>query len=317
MNRARLFAIVSLGACVPFAGCGKRPEAPAKTAGSTAAQVPPATEVAAATRVRTVEGGALAKADLRQPRSLRVDPSGNLYVVDYAGRQIVVLNAVGTLRNRWSFGAADVLGVDIGPDGLFYALDSATMKVTVYSVDGKALRSIDLSARNAAYNPRGFAVAPDGTFYVADTGGSRLLHIAADGKPIKVIGGADPLKFAEPSDVAVATSGMVALADGANKRVVLLTAQGDFVRAVGIPGKGGFDGIRLDKAEDGSFLAASVDTVFVIPKDGSAVAVAGQGAGNPHEFEAQAAGVAWDAREKVFYASDPAARTLKTFKLKS
>lgn len=316
MNRVRRFAIVSVAACLPFAGCGKRPEAPAKTAGSTAAPVPPAIEVAAATRVRIVEAGALAKADLRQPRSLRVDSSGNLYIVDYVARQIVVVNAAGAFRNRWSFGAADVLGVDIGPDGLLYALDSATMKVTVYNVDGKPVRSIDLSARNAAYNPRGFAVAPDGTFYVVDTGGSKLFHIAADGKPIKVIGGADPLKFAEPSDVAVAASGMVALADGANKRVVLLTSQGEFVRAVGIPGKGGFDGMRLDKAEDGSFLAASVDTVFVIPKDGNAIAVAGQGAGNPHEFEAQAGGVAWDAREKVFYASDPAARTLKVFKLK-
>jgi len=319
MSRASLFAIIGMTASLSFAGCGKKPEAPAKAAGPTAAPaLPPAlsTEVAAATRVRIVEAGVLGKAEVKQPRSLRVDPSGNLYVIDYTGRQIVVLNAAGVVRKRWSYGAADVLGIDIGPDGLLYALDSATMKVTAYNSDGKPARTIDLSARNAAYNPRGFAVAPDGSFYVVDTGTSRLHHISADGNPIKTIGGVEPLKFSEPSDVAVAAGGLVALADGANRRVVLLTPQGDFVRAVGIPGNGGFDGIRLDKGEEGSFLAASVDTVWFIPKEGNAKAIAGKGAGNPDEFQGLVAGVAWDAREKVFYASDSAARTVKVFKLK-
>ena len=315
MSRARLFAIVSTTALLSFAGCGKKPETPAKAAGPTAAPAI-STEVAAATRVRIVEAGVLGKAEVKQPRSLRVDPNGNLYLVDYVGRQIVVLNTAGAVRSRWSYGAADILGIDVGPDGLLYTLDSATMKVTVYNSDGKPGRTIDLSARNPAYNPRGFAVAPDGSFYVVDTGNSSLHHIAADGNPIKIIGGLDPLKFSEPSDVAVAASGLVALADGANKRVVILTPQGDFVRAVGIPGIGGFDGIRLDKGEEGSFLAASVDTVWLIPKEGKAKAVAGKGAGNQDEFQGLVTGVAWDAREKVFYASDSNARTLKVFKLK-
>ena len=315
MSRARLFAIISMTASLSFAGCGKKPEAPAKASGPTAVPAP-STEVAAATRVRIVEAGVLSKADVKQPRSLRVDSNGNLYVVDYMGRQIVVLNAAGTVRNRWSYGAADILGIDIGPDGLLYTLDAATMKVTVYNSDGKAARTIDLSARNPAYNPRGFAVAPDGSFYVVDTGNSRLHHISADGNPIKIIGGLDPLKFSEPSDVAVAASGLVALADGENKRVVILTPQGDFVRAVGVPGNGGFDGMRLDKGDEGSFLAASVDTVWFIPKEGKARAVAGKGAGNQDEFQGLVTGVAWDAKEKVFYASDSGARTVKVFKLK-
>ena len=315
MSRARLFAIVSTTAFLSFAGCGKKPETPAKAAGPTA--VPAlSTEVAAATRVRIIEAGVLGKAEVKQPRSLRVDSNGNLYVLDYMGRQIVVLNGAGTVRNRWSYGAADILGIDIGPDGLLYTLDAATMKVTVYNSDGKAARTIDLSARNPAYNPRGFAVAPDGSFYVVDTGNSRLHHISADGNPIKIIGGLDPLKFSEPSDVAVAASGLVALADGENKRVVFLTPQGDFVRAVGVPGNGGFDGMRLDKGDEGSFLAASVDTVWFIPKEGKARAVAGKGAGNQDEFQGLVTGVAWDAKEKVFYASDSGARTVKVFKLK-
>src|ERR1035438_9725088 len=220
MSRARLFAIVSTTAFLSFAGCGKKPETPAKAAGPTAvfagcgkkpetpakAAGPTAvpalsTEVAAATRVRIIEAGVLGKAEVKQPRSLRVDSNGNLYVLDYMGRQIVVLNGAGTVRNRWSYGAADILGIDIGPDGLLYTLDAAAMKVTVYNSDGKAARTIDLSARNPAYNPRGFAVAPDGSFYVVDTGNSRLHHISADGNPIKIIGGLDPLKFSEPSDV--------------------------------------------------------------------------------------------------------------------
>jgi len=315
MSRARLLAIISTIAILSFAGCGKKPEAPAKAAGPTAVPAP-STEVAAATRVRIVEAGVLGKAEVKQPRSLRVDPSGNLYLIDYVGRQIVVLNATGTVKNRWSFGAADILGIDVGPDGLLYALDTATMRVTVYNPDGKPSRTIDLSARNGAYNPRGFAVAPDGSFYVVDTGGSRLLHISADGNPIKIIGGLEPLKFSEPSDVAVAPSGVVALADGSNKRIVILNPQGDFVRAVGIPGNGGSDGMRLDKGEEGSFLAASIDTVWLIPREGNAKAVAGKGAGNPDEFQGLVTGIAWDAREKVFYASDAAARTLKVFKLK-
>jgi sugar lactone lactonase YvrE len=315
MSSARLFAIISMTGALSFAGCGSKQEVPSKAAGPTTAPTF-STEVAAATRVRIVEAGVLGKADVKEPRSLRVDPSGNLYLVDYTGRQIVVLNAAGTVRNRWSTGAADILGIDVGPDGLLYALDSATMKVTAYNPDGKPARTIDLSAKNGAYNPRGFAVAPDGSFYVVDTGNSRLHHISVDGKPIKLIGGSEPLKFLEPSDVTVAADGMVALADGANKRVVLLSPQGDFVRAVGIPGNGGFDGIRLDKGEEGSFLAASIDTVWLIPRQGNAKAVAGKGAGSPDEFQGLVAGVGWDAKEKVFHASDSAARTLKVFKLK-
>jgi len=316
MSRASLFAILGMTVSLSFAGCGRKPEGtPAKAAQPTAATAP-STEIAAATRVRIVEAGVLRKASVKEPRSLRVDPSGNLYLVDYTGRQIVVLNAAGAVRNRWSYGAADVLGIDIGPDGLLYALDSATMKVTAYNIDGKPARTIDMSARNGAYNPRGFAVAPDGSFYVVDTGNSRLHHISADGSPIKIIGGLEPLKFSQPSDVAVTAGGLVALGDGANKRVVILTPQGDFVRAVGIPGNAGFDGMRLDKGEDGSFFAASIDTVWLIPREGNAKAVAGKGAGNPDEFQGLVAGVAWDAREKVFYASDSAARTLKVFRLK-
>jgi sugar lactone lactonase YvrE len=315
MSRARFLVIISTTALLSFAGCGKKPETPAKGAGATGAPAL-STEVAAATRVRIIEAGVLGKADVKQPRSLRVDPNGNVYVVDYVGRQIVVLNAAGTVRNRWSYGAADILGMDIGPDGLLYTLDSATMKVTVYSSDGKPGRTVDLSVRNSAYNPRGFAVAPDGSFYVADTGNSRLHHISGDGNPIKIIGDVESLKFAEPSDVAVAASGLVALADGENKRVVILTAQGDFVRSVGVPGSGGVDGMRLDKGEGDCFLAASVDTVWFIPKEGNARAVAGKGAGNQDEFQGLVTGVAWDAREKVLYASDSNARTVKVFKLK-
>src|ERR1039458_7978503 len=104
MSRARLFAIVSTTAFLSFAGCGKKPETPAKAAGPTA--VPAlSTEVAAATRVRIIEAGVLGKAEVKQPRSLRVDSNGNLYVLDYMGRQIVVLNGAGTVRNRWSYGA--------------------------------------------------------------------------------------------------------------------------------------------------------------------------------------------------------------------
>jgi sugar lactone lactonase YvrE len=314
MSRARLFAIVGATVFFSFAGCGKKSETPAKPSGSTAP--PLSTEVAAATRVRSVEAGVLGKADVKQPRSLRVDPNGNVYLVDSVGKQIVVLNAAGTVKTRWPFGAADILGMDVGPDGLLYTLDTGTMKVTAYSPDGKPGRTIDLSAQNAAYNPRGFAVAPDGTFYVVDTGNSSLHHIAANGNPIKIIGDVKPLKFTEPSDVAVAASGVVALADGANKRVVILTPSGDFIRAVGIPGIGGFDGIRLDKGDDGSFLAASNDTVWFIPKEGNAKAVAGKGAGNQDEFQGLVTGVAWDAKEKVFYVSDSNARALKVFKLK-
>jgi DNA-binding beta-propeller fold protein YncE len=317
MSRVRLIAIVTIAASLPFAGCGKKQEAPAKSASPTAPPAPLSIEVAAATRVRTVEAAVLAKADVKQPRALRVDPNGNVYVVDYVGRQIVVLNPSGALRSRWSSGAADILGMDIGPDGLLYTLDAATMKVTAFGPDGKPGRTIDLAARNAAYNPRGFAVAPDGSFYVVDTGGGKLYHIAADGKQLKSIGGIEPLKFSEPSDVAASASGFVALADGAHKRVVILNAQGDFVRAVGIPGVGGFDGIRLDEAEDGGFLAVSLDTVYLIPREGNARAVAGKGAGNPDEFQGLAAGVAWDAKEKAFYVSDTGARTLKVFKLKT
>lgn len=315
MRKPGLFAIIGMAASLSFAGCGKKSEAPARPAGPAAAPAL-STEVAAATRVRIIEPGVLGKAEVKQPRSLRVDPNGNLYLVDYVGRQIVVLNPLGNVKTRWSSGAADILGMDVGPDGLLYVLDSATMKVSTYNSDGKLGRTVELATKNAAYNPRGLAVAPDGSFYVVDTGNSRLLHISADGNSIKIIGGPEPLNFFEPSDVAVAASGVVALADGTNKRVVILSPQGDFVRAVGLPGTGGFDGMRLDKGDEGSFLVASIDSVWFIPKEGNAKAVAGKSAGNQDEFQGSVAGVAWDAKEKVFYASDPSARTVKVFKLK-
>lgn len=323
VRRARNLMILGLATALST-GCGGKTEAPkpgepagAPKAGK-APSGPPAisTEVAAATRVKSIDLAALTKADIKQPRSVRVDGNGNVYLVDYVGRQIVVLNAAGAVTNRWPFGKADILGIDVGPDGLLYALDTSTTKVTASKADGKTVKTVDLGTKNPAYSPRGFGVAPDGTFYLVDTGNGQLHHIGADGTPIKVVGGADPFKFKEPSDVAIAADGTVALADGDNKRVVILSANGDFVRAVGIPGNGGVDGIRLDKAENG-FLAASVDSVWWIPKEGNPKAVAGRAAGNADEFQGLVAGVAWDAKEKVFYASDSGARTLKVFKLKS
>ncbi len=318
-NTDRFIPIIVLTALLAPAGCGKKPDAglPKEAKSVAKAGAPPlSTEVAPASRLREIGPGVLVQADVKQPRSLRVHPDGTVFLVDYLGKQILTLTGAGAVKNRWPFGETDVLGIDVGPDGLLYALESATMKVDAYNTDGKKIRTLDLSPKNGAYNPRGFAVAPDGSFYVVDTGGSQLLHISASGDPIKAFGGSDPFKFAEPSDVAVSATGVVAVADGGNRRIVMLSPKGDFVRAVGIPGTGGIDGIRLDKGDDNSFLASSLDTVWFISKDGDARAVAGKGAGNPFEFQGITAGVAWDAKEKVFYATDASAQVVKVFKLK-
>ncbi len=308
-----------VAAAVGCGGGGKEGAAPTsgtKTASSVQTGLTtmpaPKYDLAPATPVKTIGLNVFAKAELKEPRSIRVDPNGNLFLVDYVGAQVIVLSPAGTVSARWSLGKADAIGADAGPAG-FYSLDSNTLKVQVFDPSGKAVRSIDMT-KAAAYNPRGIAVAPDGTFYIADTGDNKVVHLSAGGDVVKIIEGDGSLKFKEPSDIAVAADGMVAIADGERQRVVLLSSKDEPLGSVPVPGGGGFDGIRLDEA-DGGFLAATLDSVFFIPKEGGqAKAVCGSAAGVPDQLHGRAFGVAWDGMQKVFYVSEP--KGLQVFKLK-
>lgn len=312
-----------LAIAVGCAGCGKKDAAPAdgtnaaSPAESTAAPtaptaIPPARfDLAPATPVKAIGLDVFAKSELKQPRTIRVDARGNLFMVDYVGKQVIVVSPAGTVSARWSLEKSDALGTDIGPAGL-YCLDALTLKVLVFDATGKTVKTIDL--KGGGFNPRGLAVAPDGTLYMCDTGGSQVIHLSADGAVIKKITGDGTVGFREPSDVAVAADGTVAVADGDRQRVVLLSSKDEPLRSVGVPGGGGFEGIRLDEA-DGGFLAAAQDSVFFVPKEGGQTkAVCGTAAGIPDQLHGRAYGVAWDASQKAFYVSEP--KGLQLFRLK-
>jgi RHS repeat-associated protein len=137
-------------------------------------------------------------------------------------------------------------GVEVGPDGTLYIVDSSNQRVRKVGPDG-IISTVAGSnvlfgslgdggpAQDARlFNPQGVAVGPDGTLYIADSFNNRVRKVSPDGIISTIAGNgqvgfsgdggpAQDARLADPSGLAVSPDGTLYIADFNNNRVRKVT----------------------------------------------------------------------------------------------
>jgi sugar lactone lactonase YvrE len=148
-------------------------------------------------------------------------------------------------------------GITVGPDGSFYVVDTANMRIQKFDATGKWVQIIGagkgtgdgqfngFSDEAIGTGPGGIAVDPAGNIYVADTWNHRIQKFDKDGKflgkwgefislgdPAAANDAAKDTKFFGPRGVAVGPDGNVYVTDTGNKRVLIFDSSGKFLRKI-------------------------------------------------------------------------------------
>lgn len=146
--------------------------------------------------------------------AVRVDPEGNIWVVDAGGHIVLKMNQKG--RIVMQLGRRGVLGTG-----------------------------------SANFNmPTDVAFAPNGDFYVSDGyGNTRVMKFSRDGKFLFEWGtrGGAPGQFQLPHAIAVDAQGLVYVSDRETRRIEIFDPNGKFLRQWN--NVGGFSGLVIDKEQ--------------------------------------------------------------------
>lgn len=144
------------------------------------------------------------------------------------------------------------VGIDIGPDGNLYVVNTGTSEIVVLDPAGREVRRWGgpgtgegqfLFERNPAdplNNAGGVAVAPDGSVYVADMVNDRIQQFSAEGRFVRAWGGHGPAdgQFLEPFDVDIGPDGSVYVVDDERDDIQRFSAEGDWLETIGRHGTG-------------------------------------------------------------------------------
>ncbi len=199
---------------------------------------------------------------LKEPRGVAADGSGNMYVADTGNRRVQVLGPAGNPLRAWGReGKGDgefeePFAITLNSRGEVLVLDSISGDVQRFSAEGKFLGRIKNGV--GLYRPRGMTLDQQGNIYIADTGGNRVVKLGPDGQPLGQFGGqgAGPGQFDQPVDVAVDAAGSMWVVDAMNGRLQALDNQGRY-RGEGAIGRAGtFNGSHVSFSQDALFVTA-------------------------------------------------------------
>ncbi len=191
------------------------------------------------------DGSVLRHWAARQGRDLAVGPGGSVYMA--GPHEVLRFSPDGTLLTRWGeegpagkrlFG--EVWGIDTGPSGLVYVVDTYGNRIDVFTPEGALVRQWGSYGRGKGQfvYPYGIAVGGSGEVYVADTVNARIERFSEGGEFLGAWGGPGrgPGRFYTPTSVATDPAGYVYVVDMAEPypgeghvRVQKFTAEGQFL----------------------------------------------------------------------------------------
>lgn len=185
-----------------------------------------------------------ATAALSEPKGVKVDGAGRVYVLDQRNERVVIFGpdgkAVGTVADgllkydgdgkpETNDPAPSAWGLGIGPDGSIYIADTWNHRVLRFQ-DGKETARVGTfgsppsvgEGLDLLYGPRDVAVDAAGQVYITDTGNKRVVVLDANLKPLRAFGGSglQAGELNEPTGIAIdPASGNIVVADLWNTRV--------------------------------------------------------------------------------------------------
>jgi sugar lactone lactonase YvrE len=186
---------------------------------------------------------------LNQVYRVAVDPSGNVYAVDYGNKRVQKFDSNGNFITKWgSSGSGDgqfggAVGIAVDPSGQHvYVADSYNYRIQKFTSSGTFEAKWGSSGTgDGQFNtPHGVAVDPSGKVYVADTLNRRIQKFSSIGTFEAKWGssGMGDGQFQFPSGIAADTSGNIYVADTNNCRIQKSTSDGTFLGWWGLDNKG-------------------------------------------------------------------------------
>ena len=237
----------------------------------------------------------LATTGLRQPQSVAVDGSGDVFVADGAGHRVVELPAGGSQQTLPFSGLSANLGVAVDATGDVFVADTQNARVLELPAGG----SQQTLPFNGLTAPADVAADAAGDVFVADAPTGRVVELPAGGSQ-------QTLPFSglsDPEAVAVDAAGDVFVADAGNMRVVELPAGGT-QQTLPSTGLNGPEGVAVDGAGD-VFVADSLNSrVVELPAGGTQQTLPFSGLSEPD-------GVTVDLAGNVFVADTGHGRVVK------
>ncbi len=182
-----------------------------------------------------------ARGQFNEPRSLGVDPDGNVFVADFRNHRIQEFNADGEWLKAWGT-SGDKQGqfqdiCDVAADAQFvYVVDTFNNRIQKFDKKGTFIGQFRDMRGTTLFYPRGIAV--DKTFvYVADTGNNRIVKLNKEGGLIKIWGklGNQPGELDGPIGICV-HQGKLYVNDTRNQRIQVFDTDGNFLNGFNFDG---------------------------------------------------------------------------------
>ncbi len=106
--------------------------------------------------------------NLSTPSDVRVDASGNIYVVNYGSGKVTKYTSAGGYSGVFASGFSGPYAMAIGPTGNVYVCDSGNNLVDIYNSSGTLLNTISVT------NPEGIVVDAGGDVFVSSYSGNKI-----------------------------------------------------------------------------------------------------------------------------------------------
>ena len=186
--------------------------------------------------IQTIGGEGAGNGQLRSPKGVAFDSTGNLYVTDSQNHRIVKFSAAGQFIAQWGSQGNqpgqlnEPWAVAVDKQGYIFVADTWNHRIQRFSPQGQFEKAWgvfgDIGAtmpgkEDLLYGPRDIVIDAEGNLYVSDTGNKRIIKFDRDGKYLGQWGGlgAGDGQFVEPVGIAIDASGNFYVADTWNRRI--------------------------------------------------------------------------------------------------
>ena len=166
---------------------------------------------------------------LGSPFQAAIDGTGNLYVANYTGNNVVKIAPGGGSASVVSTGAftlAEPAGVAVDGAGNLYISDYGHNRIVLVTSTGAASVLSITGLVTAINQPASLALDAAGNLYIADWGNSRVVKVAPTGAGMVLGTGSYTLSSGGVTGVAVDASGNVYIADRVANHVVKVAPSG-------------------------------------------------------------------------------------------
>lgn len=176
---------------------------------------------------------------LREPRGLAVDASGNVWVADTKNSRIEEFNPEGEFLRAagkegsgpGQFGTESPHDVAVDAEGNLWATDTANNRIEEFNGKGEYLGKVGEGGEGKGQlrQPYGLAVDGEGNLWVADSSNKRVEKLSTKGEYVSQFA-----TSSDPGDVAIDPDGNVWVAEYTSNRIAKFDQQGKELLAVGV-----------------------------------------------------------------------------------